>query len=172
MTAYALSNQKFDYPPAARVAIAAVAGGLFAIALYGAIRWAIGIAPPTPWVRQTALAIHLWSVIPALPLGAYVLLTKKGGKRHKLLGRIWLGLMLITAGATIWIRNLNDGQFSWIHLFTVLTFIAVPQAIVSARKGNIAAHKKHMRNFFLGALTIAGGFSFLPGRTMWQWTFG
>ncbi len=88
-----------------------------------------------------------------------------------MLGKIWLALMFTTAIATVFIRNINDGQFSWIHLFTLLTFISVPRAILTARQGKIAAHKRHLRNFFLGSLIIAGSFTFIPGRTMWQWAF-
>ncbi len=171
MPAFALSRQKFDLSPAIRVAIALTAGGLFALSLYAVLRFLLGYAPPTPWVRDIALIVHLATVIPALPLGAYVLLSKKGGARHKQLGKIWLSLMFTTAIATVFIRNVNDGQFSWIHLFTVLTFIAVPKAIITARQGKIDAHKKHLRNFFLGSLVIAGAFTFVPGRTMWQWVF-
>ena len=79
--------------------------------------------------------------------------------------------MFVTAIATIFICNVNDGQLSWINAFTLLTFIAIPQAIVSARQGRIEAHKKHVRIFFIGALVIAGLTSFAPGRTMWQWAF-
>jgi uncharacterized membrane protein len=144
---------------------------LFALCVYATSRWFFGFAPPTPWVRNVALAAHLVTVIPAIPLGAYVIFSRKGGARHKMLGRIWLSLMFVTAVATIFIRNVNDGQFSWIHAFTLLTFIAVPQAIISARQGAIDGHKRHMRNFFLGALVIAGVTAFAPGRTMWQWAF-
>ncbi len=80
--------------------------------------------------------------------------------------------MFVTAISTLFIRNFNDGQFSWIHIFTLITFIAIPQAIVSARRGKIKAHKIHLRNFFIGALVLAGITSFAPGRTMWQWAFG
>ncbi|MEP7315552.1 MAG: DUF2306 domain-containing protein [Sphingomicrobium sp.] len=171
MTTFALTRQKIDYSPASRVAMALAAGGLFSLSLYAVLRWLFGFAPSTPWVHDVALTTHIVTVIPAIPLGAYVLLAKKGGSRHKLLGKIWLSLMFTTAFATVFVRNINDGQFSWIHLFTLLTFIAVPKAIMTARQGNIAAHKRHLRNFFLGSLIIAGGFTFIPGRTMWQWAF-
>ena len=164
--------QDFDLPPAVRTIIGAAAMVLFALCLYAFGRWTLGYAPATPWVRDVALATHLVTVIPAVPLGAYVILTRKGGTRHKLLGKIWLSLMFVTAFSTIFIRNVNDGQFSWIHVFTLLTFIAVPQAILAARQGRIDAHKKHVRNFFIGALVIAGLTAFAPGRTMWQWAFG
>ncbi|MEO7410657.1 MAG: DUF2306 domain-containing protein [Sphingomicrobium sp.] len=166
------SAQHFDLPQWVRIASASAATLLFGMCTYAFVRWMLGFAPPTPWVRDVALATHLVTVIPAIPLGTYVILSRKGGARHKLLGKIWLSLMFVTAISTIFIRNVNDGQFSWIHLFTLLTFIAVPQAIVSARQGRIEAHKKHVRNFFIGALVIAGVTAFAPGRTMWQWAFG
>jgi uncharacterized membrane protein len=160
-----------DHHPAVRGAIGLASALLFGLSLYGVLRWIAGVAPPTPWVADTALAVHLATVIPAIPLGAYVLLTKKGGKRHKTLGYIWLSLMLVTAIATIFIRNVNDGAFSWIHLFTLLTFTAIPRAILSARRRDFAAHRRHLLQFFGGALLIAGAFTFTPGRTMWQWVF-
>ena len=176
MTATAISPrrpaQEFDLPKWMRIAAASAATLLLALCTYGFLRWMLGFAPATPWVRDVALATHLITVIPAIPLGTYVILSRKGGVRHKLLGKIWLSLMFVTAIATIFIRNVNDGQFSWIHAFTLLTFIAIPQAIVSARKGRIEAHKNHLRNFFIGALVIAGLTAFAPGRTMWQWAFG
>ena len=176
MTATTLSPrlpaQEFDLPKWLRIAAASAATVLLALCTYGFLRWMLGLAPATPWVRDVALATHLITVIPAIPLGTYVILSRKGGARHKLLGKIWLSLMFITAISTVSIRNVNDGQFSWIHLFTSLTFVAVPQAIISARQGQIEAHKKHLRNFFIGALVIAGLTAFAPGRTMWQWAFG
>ena len=79
--------------------------------------------------------------------------------------------MFVNAIATVFIRNVNDGQFSWIHAFTLLTCIAIQQAIVSAREGRIEAHKKHVRIFSIGPLVIAGLTSFAPGRTMWHLAF-
>ena len=171
MTTAATAPQPFDLPKGVRLAAASAAGLLFALCVYAVIRWLLGLAPATPWVRDAALATHLITVIPAIPLGTYVILSRKGGARHKLLGKIWLSLMFVTAISTIFIRNVNHGQFSWIHLFTLLTFIAVPQAIISARQGRIESHKKHVRNFFIGALVVAGLTAFAPGRTMWQWAF-
>lgn len=172
LTAPVQPTQEFDLSPWVRIASAGASALLLALSIYAFGRWMLGFAPATPWVRDLALTIHLVTVIPAISLGAYVILFRKGGRLHKLLGRIWLSIMFVTAIATIFIRNVNDGQFSWIHLFTLLTFIAVPQAIITARQGKIEAHKKHLRNFFIGALIIAGLTSFSPGRTMWQWAFG
>ncbi|MEO6580730.1 MAG: DUF2306 domain-containing protein [Sphingomicrobium sp.] len=164
--------QDFDLPKWLRIAVASAATLLFGLCIYAVLRWMLGFSPETPRVRNVALATHLLTVIPAIPLGTYVILSRKGGARHKLLGKIWLSLMFVTAIATIFIRNINDGRFSWIHFFTLLTFVAVPQVIVSARQRKFQEHKKHVRNFFIGALVIAGVTAFAPGRTMWQWAFG
>lgn len=172
MTALSLSRQKIDLPPTVRIAMIIASSALFALCVFAFARWMMGYAPPTPWVRDFALIVHLATVIPAIPLGAYLFLTRKGGTKHKTLGKVWLVLMLTTGVATVFIRNVNNGQFSWIHLFTLLTFMAVPRALMTVRTGKIDEHKKHMRNFFIGALIIAGLTAFAPGRTMGQWAFG
>ncbi len=164
--------QRFDLNARHRLALACAGGAVSALALYAVIRALLGFAGPVHWASEVALSIHLATVITAIPLGAYVLLRRKGGAGHRLLGRIWLALMFVTAISTIFIRNINDGNFSFIHVFTLLTFIAVPQAIMTARKGLIEVHKRHLVGFYTGALLIAGLFSFLPGRTMWHWIFG
>lgn len=162
----------FDLAPPARAALALAGGGLFLLVLYAAGRAAVGLAPATPWVRDIALTVHLATVIPALPLGLYVFLTRKGDARHRLLGKLWLLLMAITAVATLFIRNFGDGGLSFIHLFSVLTLVGIPQVIITARRGQIAAHRGHLLRLFVGSMLIAGGLSFLPGRTMAIWAFG
>lgn len=145
---------------------------LGALVLYATVRWAAGISHPTPWVHSTAISVHLITVIPALPLGAYILLAPKGTANHRLLGTIWMVLMMVTATSTIWIRNVNDGSFSFIHLFVILTYVSVPRAIYHARKGQIEQHKKEVLGLFIGALLVAGAASFIPHRTMYLWAFG
>lgn len=162
----------FELSPALQLVLLAWGGALFALAMYAVARAALGFAPPTPWVRNAALLTHIATVIPAIPLGLYIFLTRKGGPRHRLLGRIWLGLMGTTAVATFFIRNVGEGMLSWIHVFSALTLFGIPQVIRTARRRDFAKHKAHLLQLFIGALLIAGGASFLPGRTMWQWAFG
>ena len=161
-----------DNRPWVRNSVLLFATALLATCLFGLFRWLTGMAPATPWVRSPALALHMATIIPAIPLGAYVLFVKKGGPRHRLLGRIWLGLMLVSAIATIFIRNLNQGHFSWIHLLTLLSLAMVPRAYLAARRRDFTTHRKVVLWFYVSALLIAGLFTFLPGRTMWQWAFG
>ncbi|MBA3576450.1 MAG: DUF2306 domain-containing protein [Sphingomonas sp.] len=152
-----------------RLFLGAAAALLTGLSLYAVTRWLFGFIGPDP--HNFAVAFHIATVVPAIPLGAYVLLAPKGGLRHRLLGRFWLGLMTATAISTIFIRSFSGG-FSPIHVFTVMTFIAIPGAIMSARSGNIDKHRKHMIGFYIGALILAGITAFTPGRTMWHWAFG
>ncbi|MEO7276942.1 MAG: DUF2306 domain-containing protein [Sphingomicrobium sp.] len=162
-----LDNRKW-----VRVLVTALASLLFAVVTFGFFRWMAGLAPPTPWVHQTALTLHLVTVIPAIPLGAYILFVKKGGPRHRLLGKIWLTLMFSTAVATLFVRNINPGQLSWIHIFSLITFISVPRAYLSARRRDFRAHRSTVLGLYVGALLIAGFVALAPGRTMSQWVFG
>lgn len=166
------SPPPFELTLTVRLLLLAGGSALFALALFAIARATFGIAPPTPWVRDAALLLHIGTVVPAIPLGLYIFLTRKGGARHKLLGKVWLSLMGTTAIATFFIRNVGDGGLSWLHIFSVLTLIGIPKAILTARRREIAKHKAHLLQLFIGALLIAGGASFLPGRTMWRWAFG
>jgi uncharacterized membrane protein len=84
---------------------------------------------------------------------------------HKQLGKLWLVLMLVTATSAIFIQS--SGGFSFIHIFVPITFHAAWKTIATARKGDIAGHKKHLTITYLTALMIPGIVAFaLPGRLM------
>jgi uncharacterized membrane protein len=74
--------------------------------------------------------------------------------------------MAITALTTLFIHVINPGRLSFIHLFIPLTFFSIWRTIVSLRRGNIRGHRNSMLALYLGALVIAGGFTFTPGRLM------
>lgn len=121
--------------------------------------------------RRTAinvpLVLHVATVLPALPLGAYILVARKGGQLHRLLGRIWAGLMVTTSVSSFW---LGEG-LSFIHLFSVMTLISVPLAIFWIRRGDVERHQRTMTYVYVG-LVVAGLFSFVPGRLFGSWLFG
>ena len=52
--------------------------------------------------------------------------------------------MLSTAIATLFIRDMNNGAFSPIHIFSLMTFVGVPSAVWLARKGYVAQHTRAM----------------------------
>ena len=161
-----------DLSPLLRGAMVASGGALELLSLLALVRAATGIAPVAPVAHDVAVAIHLMSVLPAIPLGIYVLLTRKGGARHRLLGKIWMALMASTAISALFIRVLNHSGFSWIHIFVPVTLLAAWSAIAAARAGDIPRHRRRLVGMFLGAMVIPGLFAFLPGRVMAIWAFG
>lgn len=162
----------FTLNPALRATLIAAATILVTITVVALARVLIGLVPATQSLRNAAVIIHLATVVPAIPLGLYVLLARKGTPRHKSLGKLWLALMGVTAVSTLFIRQVNDGSLSLIHLFVPLTLVGIWQIISSARSGGLAAHRRHVVSLYIGALLIAGFTSFIPGRLMWHWLVG
>lgn len=118
-----------------------------------------------------AIQIHILAAMGAFFLGGFILVRRKGTKAHKMAGRVFGLLMLATAITAIFIRQINNGSFSWIHIFVPITFIGLYQVISSIRKGNLKAHKRHVLTMYFAALMIPGAFAFMPGRTMWMMFF-
>lgn len=162
----------FELSAFQRSLVMAVGAGFSVLSTMAAARAIGGWAPAHPAVHDLAVMTHLATVMPAVPLGAWLLLSRKGTPRHRQLGKVWLVLMVITAIASLFIRQLNAGSFSPIHLFVPLTLHGAWQAIATARRGDIAAHRKGLIGFYLGALTIPGIFAFIPGRLMGTWLLG
>lgn len=119
--------------------------------------------------------LHLGSVIPAFIIGTILLIIKKGTNTHKVFGRIYMILMLITAFITLLMpaevgpKVLN--HFGWIHLFSFLTIYTIPSAYLAIKKGDIKSHKRKMILLYFGAIIIAGSFTFFPGRYLYNLFF-
>lgn len=112
--------------------------------------------------------LHLLTVIPSFLIGTILLIIKKGTKFHKLFGSVYMVLMLLTAIVTLFMQtHLGPrifNHFGWIHLFSFLTLYTIPTAFIAIKKGNVKAHKRKMILLYFGAIIIAGGFTFTPGR--------
>ena len=146
----------------AAAVLGAVAAGLARQAAYGAIA--------LPAERSVWLFLHLAAVLPAIPIGAYVLVGRKGTRLHRRLGRIWAGLMMAGALSSFGLHSLM-GHLSPIHLLSALTLLAVPYGVRSAMRGDIARHRRTMTRVYVG-LIGAGLFAFVPGRLLGLWLFG
>ena len=116
--------------------------------------------------------IHWVAAMLALLLGVIMLMRKKGTDSHKLIGSGFIAIMIVTAISSFFIREINNGAMSWIHIFIPITFFASWEAIHHIRKGNVKRHKRAVIGMFFGALLIPGLFTFLPGRRMWMLFFG
>jgi uncharacterized membrane protein len=119
---------------------------------------------------------HLGTIFPAFLIGTFLLLNPKGTRVHKLLGKIYMVLMLLTAIVTLFMSAVVGptllNHFGFIHLFSFLVFYSVPTSYFAARNGNIIKHKSSMLGLYIGGILIAGSFTFMPGRLLHVWFFG
>jgi uncharacterized membrane protein len=114
-----------------------------------------------------AIKIHVAAVVPAAILGAYLLMRRKGTPVHRLLGKIWLVLMVITALSSCFIHELNMFYgFSPIHFISIYVLFASWRAFSAARGHDIARHRKAVTGLYFGGIGIAGLFTLVPGRIM------
>jgi Predicted membrane protein len=126
-------------------------------------------------VYEILMYLHLATVVPCVFLGAYLLLAKKGGLFHQKLGAIYMVLMIITAILALFLEARVGpvflGHFGWIHLFCFLVLWTVPTAFLAIRKGKVKSHQRKMVLLYIGAILIAGGFTFSPGRFLHELFF-
>ncbi len=121
---------------------------------------------------------HVVAVVGATLLGLVIFLNRKGTSFHKTLGWTYVTLMAITAVSAIFIRRPpgdgfpNFAGFTPIHLFVVLTAVALPVGILHIKSGRVGRHASTMIGLFVGGVIIAGVLAFLPGRIMNQVAFG
>lgn len=116
---------------------------------------------------SAAVRLHTFPAIAAFALGAIQLAAPKGTLPHRALGWIWVVLMSLVALSSFFIHTIcTVGPFSVIHLLSIVTLVALPLGVWRARRREIGAHRRTMQLLFLGALLVAGIFTFMPGRIM------
>jgi len=139
-------------------------GFVLAALAKGAAQW--GQVPPVIWA-------HILTILTALVLTPVMLLRRRGDRLHRQLGYVWVAAMGVTAAMTFGIRTISpSGGLSWIHILSAWTLIQVPLIVWSARTHNVARHRQSVRGMVLGALIIAGIFTFPFNRLMGHWLFG
>lgn len=128
-------------------------------------------------MTYTQLAyLHLATVVPAFGIGIVQFLRRKGTTAHKVLGRVYLLLMMATGWITLAMpakigpRFLD--HFGFIHIFSLMAVLGVPLADIAARRGYIRAHRFAMISLYVGGILIAGALAFSPGRMLHEWLFG
>ena len=90
-----------------------------------------------------AVQSHVLTVVPAFALGGWMLWARKGTALHKALGRIWLMLMVVTAPSSFFIHEIRMvGDFSPIHLLSILTLASCFNIIRTARKRQFSANRR------------------------------
>ncbi len=144
---------------AALVLLAAVAAAL----LRGRAEWSA--VPALVWT-------HIATVLVALVLTPVILLGRRGDRRHRGLGTIWVIAMLLTAALSFGIRLTHPGAFSPIHILSIWVLIQAPILWYTARTHQVVRHRRSVRGLVTGALLIAGFFTFPFDRLLGHWLFG
>src|SRR5208282_5483893 len=120
-----------------------------------------------------AIQLHAFAAMSAFALGVIQLAAPKGTLPHRTLGWIWVALMLVVSVSAFFIHQLRLwGAWSPIHLLAIFTLITLPIAVLAARRHAVKRHRNAMIGIFVGALVIAGIFTFVPGRIMHAVAFG
>src|SRR2546428_11944620 len=120
-----------------------------------------------------AIQFHAFAAMMAFALGVVQLAAPKGTLPHRTIGWTWVALMVVVSTTAFWIHELRLwGSWSPIHLLAIFTLATLPLAVVHARRHRVIKHRNAMISIFIGALVIAGLFTFVPGRIMYAVVFG
>lgn len=124
----------------------------------------LGAASPIP--------LHAFAAIAAFVLGIAQFALPKGTLPHRTRGWIWVGLMAAVAASSFWIHELRMwGPWSPIHLLSIGTLAFLVVGVMHAHRHRVQSHKWTMAGLFGGALIVAGIFTFVPGRIMYEVVF-
>jgi uncharacterized membrane protein len=136
---------------------------LVMIALFkGQAEW--NRVPLTVWA-------HILTIIVALVLTPIMLLRRRGDRNHRVLGWIWAASLFGTAFLSLFVKVLNPGHFSYIHLLSIFTIVQVPLIVLYARRHDHKRHRQAVRGMVIGALLVAGFFTLPFGRLIGHWLF-
>ena len=120
-----------------------------------------------------AIPLHAFAAMGAFVLGLVQFAAPKGTLPHRTIGWIWVSLMLAISVSSFFIHGIRLwGPWSPIHLLSIFTLVMLPLAVLHARRHHVPGHRNTMIGIFVGALVVAGAFTFLPGRIMHQVAFG
>jgi uncharacterized membrane protein len=175
-------------PPRLRILVAQAAlGSLIPLAVVAAAIWPnrhvlgldrlrpMHLHAPELWRIAAAgpvIELHLAGVAVALLIGLVLLAGVKGTLVHRVLGWTWVIAMVTAAVSSLFIRLINPGHLSFIHLISGWTILALPMGVAFARRHRVRLHARMMTGLFTGGLILAGLFAFMPGRLMWRLFFG
>ena len=119
-----------------------------------------------------AIKIHILAAVSALGLGGLLMVIRKGRTFHRTAGWVWVSLVIVVAGSSLFIRGLNGGDLSLLHLITGWVLLITPLAVLAAQRHQVARHRRAMMGLFFGGFFFNAFIAFIPGRTMWQLFFG
>lgn len=127
-------------------------------------------------IQQASLPIkiHLFVALLAIVIGGYQLFSVKGTKIHRILGTVWIVMMLIISISSFWIKGLYNlfWGFSPIHLLSVFVITQMAAGFYYAKTHQIVKHGKTMAGTYFYGLILADIFTLTPGRLLFKVFFG
>ena len=131
------------------------------------------VTTETPSPSLGPWRVLLWL---ALPVFFIFLFFSSGSLPRDLIAQDWFRTIatlnpvsyLIEGIRSLFITGINGSFYSFVHLLSGWTIIALPMAIYAIRNRNVERHRRGMTGMFVGGLIIAGLLTFLPGRLMWN----
>jgi len=139
--------------------------GLPAFKLHGPDLELLASTPPV-------ILVHLAFGLLALMVGAILMAGRKGARMHRILGWGWVLAVGIVATTSLFIRVVNPGHFSFIHILSGYVIIALPLAVAAARRHDVERHRRTMTGMFFGGFAVNLLFVLLPGRFVWNLFLG
>ena len=125
------------------------------------------------YAQWTAVPAVIWghvaTVLVALALTPPMLLRPRGDKTHRLVGKVWVAAMFLTAAESFLVQFSHPGHFSFIHIISAYVVVAAPLIWWTAHTHRVAAHRRQVRGMVTGALLIAGFFTLPPFRLLGHW---
>ena len=116
---------------------------------------------------------HALAAMLAIMAGGLQFLLPKGTRLHRILGYVWVLLMLFVSISSFFIHEIRLwGAFSPIHLLSIAMFGLLFRAVRMARVGKISEHQSAMTMTYVFALLITGALTLLPGRILFLVFFG
>lgn len=122
--------------------------------------------------QPLVLQLHILAAVGTTAIGGLIFSMRKGKAFHRTAGWVWVTLMAMTAGTSLFIVGLNGDVWSLLHLLSGWSLLVLPFAVWAARRHRVAAHSKAMTGLYIGGSIVAASFAFLPGRLMWNLFFG
>jgi len=116
---------------------------------------------------------HAGAAIFAMAIGPFTLWRRRRDKFHRMLGGLWIILMIVVATTAWFIHTIQlIGPFSPIHLFSLWTYWSLFVALRHVKAGRYKAHGAEMQGLYLWALGVTGIMTLMPGRAMHRILFG
>ncbi|HEU0202759.1 MAG TPA: DUF2306 domain-containing protein [Burkholderiaceae bacterium] len=112
------------------------------------------------------ILVHAAFAFAALATGPVAFTARKGSTLHRLMGYVWISLMLATALSSFFIRDFrlpNTAGYTPIHLLSVAALLGLGFGVWFIVQRRILAHRRVMRATYV-SLVVAGLLTLAPKR--------